>query len=156
VFSPPTRSLLTVNIVGFLNARTWLEDIRAHADPHLTCVLIGTRRHLCTSFRSLTRVLSKTETSAANKIDLCGNCGDESNSRRRQVTFEEAELWAKQEGLLFLEASAKTGDNVDEASRQFRPHIISARSPNLEYRRLTRQLGTYSRRFGKGYLTTKP
>jgi len=40
-----TRSLFTVNGVGFLNARTWLEDIRAHADPHLTCVLIGMRRH---------------------------------------------------------------------------------------------------------------
>lgn len=53
----------------------------------------------------------------ANKIDLCANDDVEgSGPRRRQVTTEEADLWAKEEGLLFLEASAKTGDNVDEVS----------------------------------------
>ena len=33
----------------------------------------------------------------------------------RQVTTEEAEQWAKEEGLLFVEASAKSGTNVQEA-----------------------------------------
>ncbi|KAF8308554.1 ras-domain-containing protein [Clavulina sp. PMI_390] len=77
---------------SFTNARIWLEDIRAHADPHLTCVLV------------------------ANKVDLCEN-EDETTpgARKRQVSHEEAELWAKEEGLLFIEASAKTGTNVDEA-----------------------------------------
>ncbi|KAF9505847.1 hypothetical protein BS47DRAFT_488458 [Hydnum rufescens UP504] len=90
---------------SFTNARVWLDDIRAHADPHLTCVLI------------------------ANKVDLCGN--EDANpgnvigsSRRRQVSTEEAELWAKEEGLLFLEASAKTGYNVDEAFDQAARDIL--------------------------------
>jgi GTPase SAR1 family protein len=38
-----------------------------------------------------------------NKLDLQAN---------REVSKEEAEQYATESGLLFLEASAKTGDNV--------------------------------------------
>ncbi|KAI0707822.1 ras-domain-containing protein [Earliella scabrosa] len=72
---------------SFVNARSWLADVREHADPHLTCILVG------------------------NKIDLC----TEDPKRKREVTTEEAELWAKEEGLLFVEASAKSGENVEAA-----------------------------------------
>ena len=41
-----------------------------------------------------------------NKIDL---------EDQRDVTFEEANNFAKENGLIFLEASAKTGENVEEA-----------------------------------------
>ncbi|KAI9453345.1 ras-domain-containing protein [Russula earlei] len=68
---------------SFEHARTWLADVRAHADPHLTCILVG------------------------NKSDLA--------SERRQVPAEEGEQWAQNEGLLFVEASAKNGANVDAA-----------------------------------------
>ena len=72
--------------------RSWLQDVREHADPHLTCILVG------------------------NKIDLCS---DDPNAappkRKREVTTEEGELWAKEEGLLFVEASAKSGENVEAA-----------------------------------------
>ena len=85
---------------GFVNARTWLADVREHADPHLTCILVG------------------------NKTDLCDDSAPPnpfSSSRDRQVPKEEGEQWAKEEGLLFVEASAKSGVNVDlaflEASR---------------------------------------
>ncbi|KAI0039105.1 ras-domain-containing protein [Auriscalpium vulgare] len=71
---------------SFQNARSWLADVRTHADPHLTCILVG------------------------NKVDLCAD-----DAARRQVPTEEAELWAKEEGLLFVEASAKSGVNVDAA-----------------------------------------
>jgi Ras-related protein Rab-2A len=57
--------------------------VRAHADPHLTCILVG------------------------NKSDLA--------SDRRQVLTEEGGRWAQDEGLLFVEASAKSGANVDAA-----------------------------------------
>jgi hypothetical protein len=33
---------------------------------------------------------------------------------RREVEFSEGEAFAKENGLLFLETSAKTGDNVEE------------------------------------------
>lgn len=57
--------------------------MRAHADPHLTCILVG------------------------NKSDLA--------IERRQVPTKEGERWAQEEGLLFVEASAKSGANVDAA-----------------------------------------
>lgn len=97
--SPPTDGCF--KSAGFLNARSWLADVREFADPHLTCILVG------------------------NKVDLCddGTADRQSNStlKRRQVPTEEGQLWAKEEGLLFVEASAKSGRNVDwafeEASR---------------------------------------
>ena len=61
-------------------------DVREHADPNLTCILVG------------------------NKIDLC-----ESGAREREVTTEEGETWAREHDLLFVEASAKSGLNVDHA-----------------------------------------
>merc|ERR1711934_334739 len=46
-------------------------------------------------------------------IMLIGNkCDDE---EKRAVTFEEGEAFAKQHGLLFLETSAKTAHNVEDA-----------------------------------------
>ncbi len=39
-----------------------------------------------------------------NKLDLAANL--------RQVTIEEAQKYAEEEGLMWGEASAKTGDNV--------------------------------------------
>lgn len=98
-----------------MNARTWLQDIREHADPHLTCVLIG----MCTAFIPVSIPPCCWLTgNPANKVDLCANDDVEgSGTRKRQVTTAEADLWAKEEGLLFLEASAKTGDNVDEVSQ---------------------------------------
>jgi Ras-related protein Rab-2A len=48
----------------------------------------------------------------ANKVDLCG---DEATSSRRQVSQEEGQKLADEEGLLFVEASAKSGQNIDRA-----------------------------------------
>ncbi|KAI0080546.1 ras-domain-containing protein [Panus rudis PR-1116 ss-1] len=80
---------------SFVNARSWLADVREHADPHLTCILVG------------------------NKVDLCADVPESGapgvGQRAREVSTEEAELWAKEEGLLFVEASAKSGMNVEAA-----------------------------------------
>uniref|UniRef100_UPI00358E6D5C ras-related protein Rab-14-like n=1 Tax=Myxine glutinosa TaxID=7769 RepID=UPI00358E6D5C len=46
-------------------------------------------------------------------IFLIGNKAD--LEAQRDVTYEEAKQFAEENGLLFLEASAKTGDNVEEA-----------------------------------------
>ncbi|KAG6853656.1 hypothetical protein C0991_002548 [Blastosporella zonata] len=80
---------------SFTNARSWLADVRQHADPNLTCILVG------------------------NKVDLI-----DSDSQRRQVPTEEAELWARDEGILFVEASAKSGQNVEEAFVQAATDIL--------------------------------
>ncbi|KAJ3566846.1 hypothetical protein NP233_g6746 [Leucocoprinus birnbaumii] len=78
------------NRKSFLNTKSWLADVREHADPHLTCILVG------------------------NKVDLCDESQDPP-SKSRQVTTEEGAEFARQEGLLFVEASAKSGHNVELA-----------------------------------------
>lgn len=86
---------------GFANARSWLSDVREHADPHLTCILVG------------------------NKVDLCDIIAGESNAAHvREVPTEEAQLWAQEEGLLFVEASAKSGQNVELAFLQASRDIL--------------------------------
>jgi Ras-related protein Rab-2A len=82
-----------------LNARTWLKDVRQHADPHLTCILVG------------------------NKTDLCSDDAGPAK-RNREVTTKEAELWAKEEGLLFVETSARSGEHVELAFEQATRDIL--------------------------------
>jgi len=48
-----------------------------------------------------------------NKVDLCTD-----DPTRRQVLTNDAEEWAQEEGLLFVEASAKSGQNVESAFEQ--------------------------------------
>lgn len=79
--------------IGFEHARTWLADVRTHADPHLTCIIVG------------------------NKSDL--------PLERRQVPTAEGERWAQEEGLLFVEASAKSGANVDAAFERAARDILA-------------------------------
>lgn len=81
-----------------MNCRSWLSDVREHADPNLTCILV------------------------ANKIDLCEDEGP--RGRQREIPTEEGETWAKEEGLLFVEASAKSGQNVELAFLQASKDIL--------------------------------
>jgi GTPase SAR1 family protein len=65
----------------------WLNDLRQIAEPDIVVVLVG------------------------NKSDLAA--GDEN---KREVTKEEAEEWAKTNGVLeYVETSAKNGDGVEMA-----------------------------------------
>jgi len=40
---------------------------------------------------------------------------------RREVSKEEGKKFADEQGILFLEVSAKTGDNVEEVKSEFFP-----------------------------------
>ncbi|KZT19311.1 ras-domain-containing protein [Neolentinus lepideus HHB14362 ss-1] len=88
------------NRTTFESCRTWLADVREHADPHLTCILVG------------------------NKVDLCAS-EDGDAPRRREVPAEEGERFAQEEGLLFVEASAKSGENVQEAFERAARDILA-------------------------------
>lgn len=77
---------------GCIDRTHTYRDVRSHADPNLTAILV------------------------ANKVDLCEQSdadGAAVGSARREVSREEAEQWAKEEDMLFIEASAKSGANVD-------------------------------------------
>ncbi|KAJ7909115.1 ras-domain-containing protein [Mycena leptocephala] len=72
---------------SFDNVRTWLADVRAHADAHVSCILVG------------------------NKKDLV----EGEDARERAVPTELAQQFANDEGLLFTEASARSGEGVEAA-----------------------------------------
>lgn len=98
---------------SFLNVKGWLDDVRAHAEEKVSVVLVGNMYDL---------VQDESETPAVAEE------GDEeelgrrrrlerrrSKGKKREVSFQEAQEFAHKEGLLFVEASAKTGYNVAEA-----------------------------------------
>ncbi|KAJ6583564.1 small GTPase superfamily [Mycena vulgaris] len=87
---------------SFENVRIWLADVRAHADAHVSCILVG------------------------NKVDLCK--GDES---KRALSTAEGALLAAEEGLLFAEASAKRGAGV-EAAFVAAAEAVLGRSPGVK------------------------
>lgn len=67
------------------------------------------------TFDHITTWLSDLRTHADPNIAvvLVGNKADLVDSR--QVSTQEAEAWADANGVIFVEASAKTGDNVESA-----------------------------------------
>jgi len=63
-----------------------VKDLKMNAEPNIVIILVG------------------------NKLDAC-----KENPNLRQVTYEEAEKFAKRHELLFKEASAFQDSNVKEA-----------------------------------------
>ncbi|CAK7216974.1 hypothetical protein SBRCBS47491_003005 [Sporothrix bragantina] len=76
----------------FLHVKDWLDDLRQIADPDIVVVLVG------------------------NKADLASPDNESGGENQRQVTREEAEEWARRNGVLeYVETSAKSGENVEHA-----------------------------------------
>ena len=83
----------------FNHLTTWLEDARQHSNSNMVIMLIGNKRF----FNYLLNV------SCLNLFifsDL---------EARRDVKREEGEAFAREHGLIFMETSAKTAANVEEA-----------------------------------------
>jgi len=100
---------------SFVHARSWLKDVREHADPHLTCILVGNKVDLCSDVED-----ADTAQGAGSGQDVTAH----RSRRKREVLADEAELWAKEEGLLFVEASAKSGVNVEYAFEEATRDIL--------------------------------
>ncbi|KAF8163785.1 P-loop containing nucleoside triphosphate hydrolase protein [Crassisporium funariophilum] len=110
---------------SFQNARNWLADVREHADPHVSCILVGNKVDLCEdtpSSASAAGGTSPTSTSSPNNAShirptksSLSPSKSAAKGKAREVPYAEAELWAKEEGMLFVEASAKSGVNVEQA-----------------------------------------
>lgn len=94
----------------FNHVQDWLNDLRQIAEPDIVVVLVG------------------------NKSDL--TTGDEN---KREVTKEEAEEWAKNNGVLeYVETSAKSGEGVEMAFGRVAERIyenVEAGKYNLNDRR---------------------
>ncbi|KAM4060618.1 Ras family protein [Hirsutella rhossiliensis] len=71
----------------FQHVTDWLNDLRAIAEPDIVVILVG------------------------NKADLT-----QQEENKREVTREDAESWAKRNGVMeYVETSAKSGENVERA-----------------------------------------
>ena len=108
---PPATQFVPDTLVGFMNARNWLADVREHADPNLTCILVANKVDLVEEASASSSAPTGSLSSSPRKSSIRSSA----KSRAREVTTEEGELWAKEEGLLFVEASAKSGQNVEKA-----------------------------------------
>lgn len=107
---------------SFLSARSWLAEVREHADPHVSCILVGNKVDLCEdstpSAADAYLPSSSPPNAAASQIKSTRAKNTSHVSMKgkvREVTYAEAEQWAKEEGMLFVEASAKSGLNVEQA-----------------------------------------
>ena len=76
----------------FDHVTEWLNDLRQIAEEGIIVVLVG------------------------NKSDLTSTTGDDNQPNKRQVTRQEAEEWCKRNNVMqYVETSAKSGDNVEQA-----------------------------------------
>ncbi|KAL5611947.1 hypothetical protein BROUX41_000486 [Berkeleyomyces rouxiae] len=83
----------------FDHVTDWLSDLRQIAEPNIVVVLVG------------------------NKADLATDEGDDGNGKR-EVTRAEAEEWARSNDILeYVETSAKSGENVENAFLRVAEHI---------------------------------
>ncbi|KAI8964982.1 GTP-binding protein rab2 [Daldinia sp. FL1419] len=82
----------------FDHVTDWLNDLRAIADPDIVVILVG------------------------NKLDQAQPSSDDDHPNsdttpnKREVTSQEAQEWTRRNGVLqYVETSAKSGENVEEA-----------------------------------------
>lgn len=83
---------------SFLHAEEWLKDVRAHADPNLTAILVANKIDLVPEEEE--SVAGEAEPRAST--DSRGTTGRKSKGKRREVPREEAERWAKEQGTSSL------------------------------------------------------
>jgi Rab family protein len=84
---------------SFLNLKSWIEDLRSHAEPGIVIMLVG------------------------NKTDLCDR-----NPNGRKVPIETAKAFAASNRLLFEETSAITMSRIKEAFEGMLEAICTARA----------------------------
>ncbi|PRT54097.1 Vacuolar protein sorting-associated protein 21 [Wickerhamiella sorbophila] len=88
---------------SFIRARHWVNELKSQGSPNIIIALVGNKLDLTGEQEGQEPgpVVSRDEAAAATG-DLPG----------RKVSYQEGEKLAQEEGLLFFEASAKTGFNV--------------------------------------------
>jgi small GTP-binding protein len=81
---------------SFKHLTCWLEDARKHGSDNMSIILVG----------------NKSDMKKNRSKDLDNGIDASSSS---EVTTEEGEAFAKEHDLFFIETSAKTGNNVEDA-----------------------------------------
>jgi small GTP-binding protein len=87
----------------FQHVTDWLNDLRQIAEPDIVVVLVGNKADLASPHTP------EEQTGGAGQ-------GAGGGGNQREVTRQEAEEWARRNGILeYVETSAKSGENVEMA-----------------------------------------
>lgn len=84
--------------------------MREHAEENVSIILVGNMADLCQDDQA-----SGEAAVQATPGSTSSSSPSKRKQNRRQVSREEAQDYAEQEGIMFVETSAKTGLNVQEA-----------------------------------------
>lgn len=95
----------------FQHVTDWLNDLRQIAEPDIVVVLVGNKADLASPSAADQDAEGGTAAAAGG-----GSSGGDSGENKREVTRQEAEDWARRNGVLeYVETSAKSGANVEMA-----------------------------------------
>ncbi|KAK4121777.1 hypothetical protein N657DRAFT_647259 [Parathielavia appendiculata] len=96
----------------FQHVTDWLNDLRQIAEPDIVVVLVGNKADLASPHAPEEAEGQQQQQEAGAGGTVLGGIG----GNRREVTRQEAEEWARRNGILeYVETSAKSGENVEMA-----------------------------------------
>lgn len=95
---------------SFVKARHWVNELKAQASPGIVIALVGNKCDLANSGSDEDATNTEGNTSEGSEQSTSESNTNESDARK--VATEDGRKLAQDEGLLFFETSAKTGQNV--------------------------------------------
>lgn len=100
----------------FQHVTDWLNDLRQIAEPDIVVVLVGNKADLASPDAPDDDEDSTTTTTTNTPGGAGGTAASAKGNNKREVTRQEAEEWARRNGVLeYVETSAKSGANVEMA-----------------------------------------
>jgi len=95
---------------SFDNIPRWLRELRDHANKDIVLILVGNKSDLVTPTTSTT-----TSTTSTTSNTTPTNTNEEDIDAQRQVNEQMAQQMAKEYDIPYIETSAKSGINVEDA-----------------------------------------
>lgn len=106
----------------FQHVTDWLNDLRQIAEPDIVVVLVGNKADLASPDApdddddADNNAAASNTTPAAGSTSASASTSAGKGNNKREVTRQEAEEWARRNGVLeYVETSAKSGANVEMA-----------------------------------------